>query len=105
MRGPDAHMTAPPCDGAVDGTGRATGQVLVVDDDAHVCKLLEARLGKRGFRVLWATSAEAALHRLAGGAVEVILSDVRMEGMSGLELCERVAESQPDIPVVVMTAH
>src|SRR5437762_1624414 len=98
-------MTAHPSDGSVEASGRMTGQVLVVDDDALVCKLLEARLGKHGFRVAWTTSAETALQRLDADAVDAIVSDVSMTGMSGLELCERVAESHPDIPVVVLTAH
>ncbi|TMB13890.1 MAG: response regulator, partial [Deltaproteobacteria bacterium] len=98
-------MTAHPSDGSVEASGRMTGQVLVVDDDALVCKLLEARLGKHGFRVAWTTSAETALQRLDADAVDAIVSDVSMTGMSGFELCERVAESHPDIPVVVMTAY
>ena len=105
MGGTDSHMTAHPSDGSVEASGRMTGQVLVVDDDALVCKLLEARLGKHGFRVAWTTSAETALQRLDADAVDAIVSDVSMTGMSGFELCERVAESHPDIPVVVMTAY
>ena len=98
-------MTASPAGAVAQASGPVTGQVLLVDDDPLVCKLLEARLGKRGFGVLWTTSAEAALQRLEGGEVEVIVSDVSMDRMSGLELCQRVAQSHPDIPVVVMTAH
>ena len=98
-------MAASPSEAAAQASGRLTGQLLLVDDDALVCKLLEARLGKRGFGVLWTTSAEAALQRLDGGEVEVIVSDVNLGGMSGLELCQRVAQSHPHIPVVVMTAH
>src|SRR5262249_14871357 len=48
---------------------------------------------------------EAALQELRANEPEVVISDVSMFGMSGLELCERVAEGHPDIPVVVMTAH
>ena len=100
----EAYTTASPAEATV-ASGRVTGHLLLVDDDALVCKLLEATLAKRGFHVLWTTSAEAALQRLDDGEVEVIVSDVSMGGMSGLELCQRVAQSHPDIPVVVMTAH
>src|SRR5437867_1092004 len=80
------------------------GRVLVVDDDADVCALLEARLAGRGFEVAWTTSAAAALDSLAGAEVDAILTDIQMARMSGLELCERIAASRPDLPVVVMTA-
>ena len=105
MRNTGANVTASSSEAVARASGQVTGQLLLVDDDALVCKLLEARLGKRGFRVLWATSAQAALQRLDGGDVEVLVSDVSMDGMNGLELCQRVAQSHPDIPVVVMTAH
>jgi two-component system response regulator HydG len=78
--------------------------VLIVDDDDTVCDLLEVQLAKRGFHSLSATSAAAAIERLAGGEVDVVLTDVHMAGMNGLALCERVVGSHADIPVVVMTA-
>jgi two-component system response regulator HydG len=83
---------------------RTAGRVLIVDDDDTVCNLLEVQLAKRGFYPLSATSAAAAIERLADGEVDVVLTDVNMAGMNGLALCERVVASHADIPVVVMTA-
>src|SRR5437879_13545773 len=80
------------------------GRVLVVDDDLDVCALLEARLAGRGFEVAWTTSAQAALDSLATAEVDAVLTDIKMARMSGLELCERIVASRPDLPVVVMTA-
>src|SRR5213596_2291536 len=80
------------------------GRVLVVDDDVDVCALLEARLAGRGFEVAWTTSATAALDSLATADVDAVLTDIKMARMSGLELCERIVASRPDLPVVVMTA-
>src|SRR5438128_4688438 len=80
------------------------GRVLVVDDDVDVCALLEVRLAGRGFEVARTTSAAAALDTLATAEVDVVLTDIKMARMSGLELCERVVASGPDLPVVVMTA-
>src|SRR6266571_3458522 len=80
------------------------GRVLVVDDDLDVCALLEARLAGRGFEVARTTSAVAALDTLATAEVDVVLTDIKMARMSGLELCERIVASRPDLPVVVMTA-
>jgi two-component system response regulator AtoC len=85
--------------------GRKGGgnRVLIVDDDPDVCRLLDAQLAGRGFHTVWVTSAEAALENLTTTEVDVVLADVSMEGMSGLELCERIAASHPNVPVVVMT--
>src|SRR5213592_847887 len=80
------------------------GRVLVVDDDVDVCALLEVRLAGRGFEVARTTSAAAALDTLATAEVDVVLTDIKMARMSGLELCERIVASRPDLPVVVMTA-
>src|SRR5438445_615161 len=80
------------------------GRVLVVDDDVDVCALLEVRLAGRGFEVARTTSAVAALDTLATAEVDVVLTDIKMARMSGLELCERIVASRPDLPVVVMTA-
>jgi len=78
--------------------------VLVVDDDQDVCAFLEVRLAGLGFTVDWTTSPEAALERLASGEVDVVLTDLKMADMTGLELCERIVSRRPDVPVVVMTA-
>src|SRR5213594_3999550 len=80
------------------------GRVLVVDDDVDVCALLEVRLAGRGFEVARTTSAVAALDSLATADVDAVLTDIKMARMSGLELCERIVASRPDLPVVVMTA-
>src|SRR2546426_5859367 len=80
------------------------GRVLVVDDDIDVCALLEARLAGRGFEVSWTTSAQAVLDGLATADVDAVLTDIKMARMSGLELCERIVASRPDLPVVGMTA-
>src|SRR5437016_9652739 len=91
-------------DGEAEILRAERGRVLVVDDDVDVCALLEARLAERGFEVAWTTSATAALDSLATAEVDAVLTDIKMGRMSGLELCERLVASRPDLPVVVMTA-
>jgi len=101
----NAHPTISISDAGTETLRRAAGRVLVVDDDAAVCELLQVQLAKRGFHSLWTTTAAAAaLERLADSGVDVVLTDVNMAGMNGLALCERVVASHADIPVVVMTA-
>ncbi len=80
------------------------GRILIVDDDRSMCELMEADLRRRGFDVSWLTSAPEAFTALKDESFDVVLSDLNMPGMNGVELCERVAANRPDIPVVVITA-
>jgi two-component system response regulator HydG len=79
--------------------------VLVVDDDADMRALLDAGLREVGFQPRLAAAAEEALALVAAEDFDVVVSDLHMPGMSGLELCERIVGSRPDVPVVVLTAH
>ena len=78
-------------------------RILVVDDDRSMCEFLEEGLKRRHFEVLSFTSASGALDALTGGEFDVILTDLRMPGADGVELCARITGRRPDIPVVVMT--
>jgi DNA-binding NtrC family response regulator len=80
------------------------GRVLIVDDDQSECELLDMALGRRGFQTSWRTAGDAALALLAAEEFDVILTDLNMPRLNGVELCKRVAASQPDVPVIVVTA-
>ena len=80
------------------------GRVLLVDDERSLCEALQDGLGKRGFEVIWRTRGEDGLDALRGDEVDVVVTDLRMQGMHGLELCQRVVEIRPDVPVIVITA-
>ncbi|WP_426757012.1 sigma-54-dependent transcriptional regulator [Myxococcus sp. Y35] len=80
------------------------GRVLVVEDEREMRVMLEKGLSRRGFTPLAMPSADEALGRLAAEDFDVVLTDLRMPGMDGLALCERIALNRPDIPVVVVTA-
>ena len=71
-----------------------THQVLLVDDDQSLCETLKAGLDKRGLHVTFRTSATEALQLLEGGDFDAIVTDLHMREMSGLELCERVAQNR-----------
>ncbi len=84
--------------------------ILIVDDNAISVKLAMLLLKKKGHRPLAAGSALEAIHLLAGERVDLIVMDVQMPEMNGLELTRRIragecAGVQPDIPIVAMTAH
>src|SRR4029453_17611704 len=88
---------------AARGAG-VSGRVLVVDDDRELCAWLDAGLGAHGFVTETHTEPSAALDWLRNADVDVVITDLNMRGMHGLELCTRVVESRPDVPVLVITA-
>jgi two-component system response regulator HydG len=79
-------------------------RVLLVDDDVSLCETLNIGLGKRGFTVKARTTADEALRDLDATDFDVVVTDLHMRGLGGIELCERIVGSRPDLPVVVLTA-
>src|SRR5690349_11742553 len=80
-------------------------RVLVVDDEQETCDLLKMSLEREGFAVTTCTSAEAALELVGSVDFDVVLTDLSMPEMGGLELCERVLGTRPNVPVVVITGQ
>ena len=81
-----------------------TTPILLVDDDAMLNDTLAVGLRKRGFDVTTRASAAEAMQALEGADFDVVVTDLNMRGIGGLELCEHVAANRPDVPVVVLTA-
>jgi two-component system response regulator AtoC len=79
-------------------------RVLFVDDEKDMGEVAEMGLGQRGFTVVSSTSPEAALSLLEREDFDVVVTDLVMPGMNGLDLCGRILGNRPDIPVVVVTA-
>jgi DNA-binding NtrC family response regulator len=84
---------------------RETPRILVVDDDVDGLEVLKTRLVHAGYEVETAESAEKALARVKAFDPGLIVTDVRMPGMSGLELLAKIRETMEGVHVVVMTAH
>jgi len=80
-------------------------RVLVVEDDPDIRRILQLFLCERDFSVSTAENAAVALAILAEAPVDLILSDVRMPGMSGIELLHQIRERDPDVQLVLMTAY
>ena len=81
------------------------GNVLLVDDDPAVAKVLGALLGQAGLTVHTASNGQEALALLGRKPIDVVVSDVRMPGMDGMQLLAEVSKSWPDVPVILLTAH
>ncbi|TWU18144.1 sigma-54-dependent transcriptional regulator [Allorhodopirellula heiligendammensis] len=85
-------------------TPSSTRQIMIVDDERNMCELIETDLRLRGIASRWYTSATEALAAIHKHDFDVVLTDVRMPGTTGLQLCQQLSRTRPDIPVVVMTA-
>jgi two-component system, OmpR family, KDP operon response regulator KdpE len=80
-------------------------KVLVVEDDAGIRQSLFETLGALGFAVGEASTGEEALQRLRMVDYNVVLLDINMPGMGGMETCRRIAQQDPGLPIVVLTVR
>ncbi|HTV59094.1 MAG TPA: sigma-54 dependent transcriptional regulator [Verrucomicrobiae bacterium] len=79
--------------------------ILIVEDEPKLRRLVELHLADEGFSVQSAPDAEAGLKLLRQESFGLILSDLKLPGMSGLEFLKAAKEADPEIPMVIMTAH
>ncbi|MEW6990151.1 sigma 54-interacting transcriptional regulator [Colwelliaceae bacterium 6441] len=79
--------------------------ILIVDDDPSLLRLLGIRLSAAGYNVKSAKNAKQALGLLKSSHPQLVISDLRMEGMDGMALFEKIRQQQPNLPVIIMTAH
>jgi CheY-like chemotaxis protein len=79
--------------------------VLLVDDNKNIREFCRRELEKCGYRVLVAAHGLEALNLCDAGSPDVVVLDVRMPGIDGLETNERLFSLYPDIPVILHTAH
>ncbi|AWH89532.1 two-component system response regulator GlrR [Limnobaculum parvum] len=86
-------------------TSRKPANLLLVDDDPSLLKLLGMRLTSEGFNVTTAESGQEALRRLGREQIDLVISDLRMDEMDGMALFNEVQKHQPGMPVIILTAH
>ncbi|GAA6203624.1 MULTISPECIES: sigma 54-interacting transcriptional regulator [Thalassotalea] len=79
--------------------------ILIVDDDPSLLRLLGIRLSAAGYDVLPAKNAKEALGLLKSSQPQLVISDLKMDGMDGMALFEKIRQQQPNLPVIIMTAH
>jgi two-component system response regulator GlrR len=80
-------------------------RVLLVDDDASLRKVLAIRLQREGYNVKALENGKKALAALPGFRPQVVITDMRMDGMDGLTLFDAIHTKEPTLPVILLTAH
>ena len=79
--------------------------ILIVEDEAKMRRLLELNLGEDGFATFSAEAAEAGLSLLEEESIDLVITDLKLPGMGGLEFLQAVKQRHPALPVIVMTAY
>ncbi len=79
--------------------------ILIVDDDPHILEVLEARLTSAGYRVFTAPGAREALDTVKSYPIDLLISDVKMPGMGGMDLFTEVRSLHHELPVIFLTAY
>lgn len=80
-------------------------KVLLVDDEVDFLEIMEERLSARGVDVVISESAEDALKRINTGIFDVVILDLQMPGMNGLEVLKLIKARHPEIQVILLTGH
>jgi CheY-like chemotaxis protein len=82
----------------------AAANILLVDDDPDTRNIVPRILAKSNYTVSVCSSGAEALQKLTKKKFDLVLSDLRMPGMSGVELLKNIRETYPDLPVILLTA-
>ena len=80
-------------------------RLLVIDDSKEACEFLEDYLGHQGYTVLTARDGEEGLNRALNESPDLILVDMRMPALTGLEVIKALNEQGRDIPIIFLTGH
>ena len=80
-------------------------KVLIADDEPAIRKLYERELKKEGYEVLFATNGQEAVQMVREGHPDVIVLDIRMPGMDGIEAMSRILEEDNQLPIIINTAY
>jgi DNA-binding response OmpR family regulator len=79
--------------------------ILLMEDEPNVAKGLKMVMDENGYEVDWAATGQAALDAFWAGRFDLLIADIRLPDIDGMEVVERVREKQPDTPVVIITGY
>src|SRR3990172_1348909 len=80
-------------------------KILVVDDEERICDAVKRALERTGYRVEASLSALEALETIYKGAFDMVICDIKMPGMDGMSLLDRIKEFDPNLPVLMITGY
>ncbi len=80
-------------------------KILIVDDEKSMCQYMSIMLRKGGYDVKTVHNGKKALQEIKESSFDVVITDIRMEGMDGIELLGAIKETNPTLPVIIMTAY
>lgn len=78
--------------------------ILIVDDEKNYLVVLEALLAPEGYEIITSDKAREALHLMRESDLDLVITDMKMPGMNGMELLDEIKRTKPEIPVIMMTA-
>jgi len=85
-------------------TTKTKKEIILVDDDKHSLETLSKLLTEDGYNVTTSLNGKEALERIHDKKYDVIVTDLKMPGMGGIELLKNIRKFDPDIPVIIITA-
>ncbi len=80
-------------------------RILLIDDEEGLCRMLEAVLGDEGYEVRAYHRPVPAVEEFVAGRYDLVITDIKMPEMSGIEVLQKIKEKDPSVPVIVITAH
>src|SRR3954447_7045136 len=80
---------------------RMSTRILVIDDDQSMCELIQESLQRSGWQVEWRMRGDEGLELFRGRDFDVVITDLNLDNMSGIDLCRNLTENRPDTPVIV----
>jgi len=83
----------------------ACGNILIIEDDPGIAMTLRRVLADEGHQVCLEKRGDSGLSRAAEGSFDLVLSDIKLPGVGGLDLVRQLHQSRPRLPIILMTAH
>jgi len=83
----------------------ADEKILIVDDEKSMCQYLAIMLKKEGYSIKTVNNGKKAIKEISSSNYDVLLTDIRMEGIDGIEVLKQAKEIDPNLPVIIMTAY
>ncbi len=91
--------------GLVRPRGVIMKRILIVDDEKHICELYKSELEDEGYAVTVANSGKEALEAIDQSAPDLVVLDIQMPGMDGIETLEKIIGKDKGVPVILNTAY